>query len=83
MIMIRTQIQLTPEQARALKRLAAKEGKSVAEIIRISVNNLLGSGGIKDEYALRQKAKAVIGVLHGPVDLAENHDSYFVEASDQ
>lgn len=29
--MIRTQIQITSEQARALKRLAAKEGKSVAD----------------------------------------------------
>lgn len=81
--MIRTQIQLTPEQARALKSLAAKEGKSVAEIIRVSVDNLLRNGGMKDEFALRQRAKAVIGVLHGPVDLAENYDFYIAEASDQ
>ena len=39
--MIRTQIQITPEQARALKRLAAKEGKSVAELIRISLDSML------------------------------------------
>ena len=37
--MIRTQIQLTNEQARALKQLAAKEGKSVAELIRVSVDD--------------------------------------------
>lgn len=80
--MIRTQIQITPEQARALKRLAAKEGKSIAEIIRISVDNLLRSGGIQNEVALRERARAVIGALNGPADLAEDHDSYYVEASD-
>ena len=45
--MIRTQIQITPEQARALKGLAAKEGKSVAELIRISVDDMLRAGGTK------------------------------------
>ncbi len=39
--MIRTQIQLSEEQARTLKKLAAKEGKSVAELIRASVDILL------------------------------------------
>ena len=35
--MVRTQIQLTEEQARALKELAAEEGVSMAELIRRSV----------------------------------------------
>jgi hypothetical protein len=81
--MIRTQIQITPEQARALKHLAMKEGKSVAEIIRISVDNLLRSSGIKDQEILRQRARAAAGVLKGPMDLAKNHDQYLVEAMEE
>lgn len=81
--MIRTQIQITPEQARALKRLAAREGKSVAELIRISVDDLLQAGGIKDEANLRRKARTAAGKLSGPSDLAEKHDEYLAEANSQ
>ena len=78
--MIRTQIQLTPEQARALKQLAAREEKSVAELIRISVDALVRSGGAKDEQQLRRNAIAAAGKLHGPTDLAANHDRHLAEA---
>jgi hypothetical protein len=81
--MIRTQIQITTEQARALKRLAAKEGKSVAELIRLSVDSMIRSGGLKDEEELRSKARAAAGQLSGPVDLAASHDVYLAEALDQ
>lgn len=78
--MIRTQIQLTPEQARALKRLAAKEGKSVAELIRQSVDILLRSEQLADPIKLRQKALAATGKLRGgPKDLSIDHDRYFDE----
>jgi hypothetical protein len=39
--MIRTQIQLTEEQARRLKAMAAERGTSVAELIRQGVDDLL------------------------------------------
>ena len=81
--MIRTQIQITSEQARALKRLAAKEGKSVAELIRISLDDMLRAGGIKDQEGLRRKASAAAGKLSGPKNLAEKHDDYLAEAFDQ
>ncbi len=81
--MIRTQIQITSEQARALKRLAAKEGKSVAELIRISLDDMLRAGGIKDQEGLRRKASAAAGKLCGPKNLAERHDDYIAEAIDQ
>ena len=35
--MVRTQIQLTDEQARAIKRIASAKGVSVAEVIRRAV----------------------------------------------
>lgn len=81
--MIRTQIQLTNEQARALKRLAAKKGKSVAELIRVSVDDLIRRGGDTDPEELRQRALQAAGKLNGPQDLAANHDAYLAEALDQ
>lgn len=78
--MIRTQIQITDDQARSLKRLAAKEGKSVAELIRISVDNLLRTGGTQDHTIARQKALTAAGKLSGPQNLAEDHDAYLAEA---
>ena len=81
--MIRTQIQLTNEQARALKRLAAKEGKSVAELIRVSVDDLIRRGGDADPQELRQRAINAAGKLNGPSNLAAEHDIYLAEALDQ
>lgn len=80
--MVRTQIQITAEQARALKRLAAREGKSVAELIRISLDSMLRTGGIPDEAGLRRKASAAAGKFNGPANLAEQHDAYLAEALD-
>ena len=81
--MIRTQIQITPEQARALKQLATREGKSVAELIRVSVDAMLQAGGIKDQNDLRRRAIAAAGKLDGPENLAANHDDYLAEALGQ
>ncbi len=79
--MFRTQIQLTPEQARALKRLATREGKSVAELIRLSVDAMLRSNGMVDPFVQRQKALDAAGKLHGgPEDLSVEHDCYLAES---
>lgn len=81
--MIRTQIQITNEQARALKRMAARERKSVAELIRISVDALIRTGGIKDQDELRHRAILAAGKLNGPENLAADHDNYLDQALDQ
>lgn len=81
--MIRTQIQITPEQARSLKRMAAREGKSVAELIRMSVDSMLRSGGVQDPDELRRKALDAAGKLSGPTDLSTRHDAYLVESLKQ
>jgi hypothetical protein len=81
--MIRTQIQITNEQARALKQMSAREGKSVAELIRISVDALIRSGGIKDQDQLRQRAILAAGKLNGPENLAADHDNFLAEALNQ
>jgi hypothetical protein len=77
--MIQMQIQLTSEQARALERLAAREGKSVAELIRISLDNLLRLSGSKDQGDLLRNARAAAGKLSGPENLAKDHDDYLRE----
>jgi len=79
--MIRTQIQLTDEQAKALKRLAASRHISMAELIRQGVNNLLRSNVMADDEAKRQRAKAAAGRFQsGYTDTALNHDQIIAEA---
>jgi len=83
-MMYRTQIQLTTEQAQSLKQLAVREGKSVAELIRVSVDAMLRSNGVRDPGDQRRKAIAAAGKLHGgPQDLAAEHDRYLAEALEQ
>ena len=79
--MIRTQIQLTEPQANALKSLAAAEGRSMAELIRRSVDAFLLSAigsGRKDG---KRRALAAIGRFRSDVsDLSVEHDRYLDEA---
>jgi hypothetical protein len=77
--MIRTQIRITSEQAYALKRPAAQEGKSVAEMIRLSIDSMLRAGKINDRDELRRKAIAAAGKLTGPENLAARHDDFLAE----
>lgn len=62
--MIRTQIQLTEEQARALKALAAARHVSVAELIRQSVDDrfekLPASTWPKDDVGLSPQQSAFV-----------------------
>lgn len=79
--MVRTQIQLTEDQSRFLKMLAARRGVSVAELIRQSVDRFIRSayGLTMDER--RQLALSIIGIAGSDVsDLSENHDKYLAEA---
>jgi hypothetical protein len=79
--MIRTQIQMTDEQAKALKELSAREGKSIAELIRIGVDALLQSQGVLNEQQRIQRALSVVGKFRtGDADLAQEHDRYLGEA---
>jgi hypothetical protein len=79
--MIRTQIQLTEEQSEALKRLAAREGKTVAELVRLSVDQLIRSQGAVDPGELRRRALAVAGKFHsGDENLSAEHDRHAAEA---
>jgi hypothetical protein len=78
--MIRTQIQLTEEQLRRLKALAAARGLSVAELIRQSVDTVASAGAV-DAQTRRQRAIAVAGRFRsGKRDVSAEHDRYLAEA---
>ncbi len=78
--MVRTQTQLTEDQARALKKLANTEGKSVAELIRISVDAMLASKINITDDERRNRALAAVGKFRtGDTDLAQEHDRYLAE----
>jgi hypothetical protein len=79
-VMIRTQIQLTPDQVRWLKQKAAEENTSMAEVIRKSLDVFMDKNGSINPVDQRQKAKQAIGALSGPRDFAENHDQYLSDA---
>jgi hypothetical protein len=79
--MVRTQVQLTEEQAAAVKRIAAREGISMAEVIRQAVEAQIRADGRPSEAELRRRALGLIGIVkNGPTDMAANHDAYFVES---
>jgi hypothetical protein len=79
--MVRTQIQLTEEQAAALKRVAAQENVSVAEIIRRSIDATLRSSPCPSQEERWRRAVSVSGLFHsGHTDIAERHDDYLAEA---
>ncbi|MGH9464434.1 MAG: ribbon-helix-helix protein, CopG family [Thermoanaerobaculia bacterium] len=78
---LRTQIQLTDEQARALRELAAAEGRSMADLIRESVEAILRRRRRPDRAELERRALEVVGRFDsGLPDIAERHDDYFAEA---
>jgi len=76
--MIRTQIQLTEEQAEGLKQLAARRGVSMAALVRESVDRLLDA----DDYEARwRRAMSAVGKFRGDgANVGEEHDKYLEEA---
>ena len=79
--MVRTQILLTEEQARALRRLAASQHLSVAELIRQGVDALLQSQKSIDREERKRRALAALGRFRsGKHDVSKDHDKYLSEA---
>jgi Arc/MetJ-type ribon-helix-helix transcriptional regulator len=76
--MIRTQVQLSEQQARALKEVASARGVSIAEVIRQALDKHLGDQATESR---RQRAvQAVGGYRSGRHDVSESHDSHVADA---
>ena len=81
--MIRTVIQLTEEQHRILKELAAEYHVSMSEMVRRSVEQMAKNNPkVRSREEIRRRALAAIGFINdpaGPKDLSVNHDYYLEE----
>ena len=79
--MVRTQIQLTEIQARALKRMARRQDVSMAELIRRSVDVLISAQAADARDIQWERSTTVIGKYRsGKPDIAREHDRYLDEA---
>jgi hypothetical protein len=80
--MVRTQIQLTDQQARRLRAEARERGVSLAEVIRRYVDKGL-SDDLSDRAGLYERAARLVGGFRdrrGARDVSSKHDRYLDEA---
>lgn len=79
--MVRTQIQITEEQARYLKEMARSEHVSIAEVIRQTIDALIKSTIAANKEERRDRALAAAGRYRSDTtDASERHDDYLAEA---
>jgi hypothetical protein len=80
-IVIRTQVQLTESQMKALRQASADTGKSVAELIRQGVDlYLAGRNEPSREERIKRAIRAAGRFSSGLTDVSVNHDKYLTEA---
>jgi hypothetical protein len=81
--MIRTIVQLTEEQHRVLKELAAEYHVSVSEMVRRGVDALAQyKPKTRSREEIRRRAMVWVGIARdreGVSDLSVNHDKYLEE----
>ncbi|MFZ2053671.1 MAG: CopG family transcriptional regulator [Candidatus Aminicenantales bacterium] len=79
--MVRTQIQLTEEQARALKRIAGSRHLSVAELIRRAIDTMIKTSTSADPEERLRRALEIAGKFSsGKRDISKKHDIYLSES---
>lgn len=77
--MVRTQVQFTEEQIEALRARAAREGVSVAELVRRAVEAWVITETSSEDR--RRRALRIVGRFgSGHDDVARRHDEHLVEA---
>jgi len=77
--MVRTQIQLTEEQAKRLREIALESHDSIASLIRQAVDQFLLSGK-RDRSDLFRIAESVVGKYKSDNDdISVEHDQYLDE----
>jgi predicted Ser/Thr protein kinase len=79
--MVRTQIQLTEEQAKKIKKIAASRGAPMAEVIRDAVEGAIRSGAGTVSEERRKRALEIVGKFRsGKRDVSKKNDAYLTEA---
>jgi hypothetical protein len=80
--MHRTQIQLTNAQLEALRTLAAEDHRSLADVIRESIDaHMAHSGAAHNRARLVERARKAVGrYSSGRSDVGVRHDDYLSEA---
>ena len=79
--MVRTQIQLTEEQAKALHLLSSRLNVSQAELVRRCVDRLIGQEAAMPSADRRRRALAAAGrYASGRRDVSDRHDEHLAEA---
>ncbi len=80
--MLRTQVQFTSEQSRRLRSLARRQGVSLAELVRQSVDRLLEDESSHPAVRYRRAAR-LIGAFadrERAKNLSRRHDRYLRES---
>jgi len=76
---VRTQIQITESQSEKLRGLAARSGRSVADLIRECIDQYLEISE-RNKSDLRERALRVAGRFSsGRTDISAEHDRYLAE----
>jgi hypothetical protein len=82
--MVRTQIQITQEQAASQRSLSSERRQPVAELIRMSIDSFLQKEVGVGMERKRARAKSVAGrFASSPADVSAEHDSYLAESFGQ
>ncbi len=79
--MVRTQIQLTEEQAKVLKRIAGSRHLSIAELIRRAIDTMIKTSTSTDPEERLRRALEIAGKFSsGKRDISKKHDIYLSES---
>ena len=79
--MVRTQVQLTEEQVRALKQLASERKESLAGLVRQSIDRYLRQEAETGKAArIRRGLDAIGKFCSGSTDVSSEHNRYLSDA---
>jgi RecA/RadA recombinase len=79
--MVRTQIQLTEDQAKALKKIASSQHASIAQLVRKAVDAMIKTSPFVDTAERQKRAIDIAGKFSsGKRDISKKHDAYLDEA---
>ena len=82
-LMIRMQVRVTEHQRKALRALSASSGRSIAELIRQSVDRQLAAdGAVRREEQIQRAIRVAGRFKSGATDVSTNHNRYLAKAYD-